>query len=111
MKLLFKNIIIENFLSLGSAEVKLNDRGFVMVKGVNNNPNDMAKSNGSGKSSIFEAISWVLTGETIRGVKDVVNMFSEGGTKVELNFIVDNDEYLITRYKDHLKFKNNLFII
>lgn len=111
MKLLFKNIIIENFLSLGSAEVKLNDRGFVMVKGVNNNPNDMAKSNGSGKSSIFEAISWVLTGETIRGVKDVVNMFSEGGTKVELNFIVDNDEYLITRYKDHSKFKNNLFII
>ena len=59
---------------------------------------------------MFEAISWVLTGETIRGVKDVVNMFTTGGTSVEVHFTVDNDSYKIARYKDHSKFKTDLKI-
>ena len=58
----------------------------------------------------MEAICYALTGETIRGVKDVVNMFREGGTAVELTFTVDTDEYTIIRYKDHKKFKTDLKI-
>ena len=108
MKLNFHRIIIENFLSIGSADIGLSDRGFTLVNGVNNNPKDSAKSNGSGKSSIFEAISWVLTGETIRGVKDVVNMFSDGGTAVTIYFSVDQDEYIVSRYKNHSKYKTDL---
>jgi DNA repair exonuclease SbcCD ATPase subunit len=67
-------------------------------------------SNGSGKSSIFDAISWVLTGETIRGIKDVVNMFTNGGTMVEIHFTVDKDNYIIQRYKEHHKYKTDLKI-
>ena len=110
MKLILKNLNIENFLSVGTASVNLEDRGYCLINGVNNNPNDNAKSNGAGKSSIIEAICWALTGETVRGVKDVVNMFTEGGCSVELTFTVDESEYKIIRYKDHKKFKTDLKI-
>lgn len=110
MKLNFKRVKLENFLSIGQADIDLQDRGFTLIKGINNNPVDLAKSNGSGKSSITEAIIWALTGETVRGIKDVVNMFTEGGTAVELQFDVDNDEYTIIRYKEHKKFKSDLKI-
>lgn len=110
MKLVFHKIIIENFLSIGYAEINLQDRGFTLVNGVNNNPMDSALSNGSGKSTIFEAISWALTGETVRGIKDVVNMFTDGGTMVELHFTANKDEYVIQRYKEHKKFKTDMKI-
>ena len=110
MKLNFQKIIIENFLSIGYAEVDLQDRGFTLINGVNNNPKDLALSNGSGKSSIMEAICWSLTGETVRGIKDVVNMFNPGGTSVEIHFDVDKDNYRLIRYKDHSKYKTDLKI-
>ena len=110
MKLNFKRVKLENFLSIGQADIDLQDRGFTLIKGINNNPVDLAKSNGSGKSSITEAIIWALTGETVRGIKDVVNMFTEGGTAVELQFDVDSDEYVIIRYKEHKKYKSDLKI-
>ena len=110
MKLILKSVKIENFLSIGEAEVNLQDRGYCLINGINNNPKDNAKSNGSGKSSIVDSIVWCLTGETIRGVKNVVNMFTEGGCSVELNFSVDSDDYSIVRYKDHCKYKTDLKI-
>lgn len=108
MKLNLKNIKIHNFLSLGDAEVKLSNMGYTLISGINNNPKDNAKSNGSGKSSIAEAIIWALTGETFRGVKNIVNMFSEGGAYVELNFSIDGINYKIVRYKEYEKFGNTI---
>ena len=67
-------------MSFGKAEISLTNCGYTLVSGINQSFEDMAKSNGSGKSSIWEAVSWVLTGETIRGTKDVVNKFAEGGS-------------------------------
>lgn len=111
MKLTFKTIKIENFLSLGNIELNLNDRGYVFVKGINLNTNDNALSNGSGKSSLWEAISWCLCGETIRGgCKDIVNLNTEGGALVELVFEVDGKEYVVIRTKDHSIHKTNLKI-
>lgn len=107
----FEDIKIHNFLSIGDANIELKDKGYTLISGINNNPNDNAKSNGSGKSSIAEAILWVITGETFRGVKDVVNIYSEGGTSVEINFKLDNKDYNITRYKSHKEYGNNLKII
>ena len=110
MKLIFNNIKIENFLSIGNAEISLKDKGYCLVNGINMNPKDSAKSNGSGKSSVFEAIAWCLTGETIRGAKNVVNMFTTEGTLVELDFQVDQDNYKLMRSKDHSKYKTDLKI-
>jgi len=110
MKINFNTIDISNFLSIGNAKINLDENGYTLVNGVNKNPDDMAKSNGSGKSSIWEAISWCLTGETIRGSKDVVNLYGDDGAKIELDFNIDNDNYKIIRTKDHSKLKTNLKI-
>lgn len=111
MKLNFRSIQIENFFSIGTAELELQDNGYVFVRGINENDTDNALSNGSGKSSIWEAISWCLCGETIRGgCKDVVNQNRDGGAMVKLVFNADDKEYIIIRSKEHKELKTNLKI-
>lgn len=110
MDIKFKKLHIENFMSIGEADIDLSDRGFTLIEGINNNKSDNARSNGSGKSSIFEALVWALTGITIRGNKDVVNFNGTDGALVTLEFTVDNDKFVITRTKEHSKHKTNLFI-
>lgn len=106
----FKRIKFSNFFSFKYADIDLTNRGYTIVKGVNNNPIDNSQSNGSGKSSIWEAISYALTGTTIRGVKDVVNNEGDDGAIVELEFDIDNDHYRVCRYKDTKEFKTDLKI-
>lgn len=110
MLIKFKKIILNNFLSFGYSELDLTDGGYTLVSGINNNKDDLAKSNGSGKSSIWEAISWSLTGKTIRECKDIVNIYANDGAYVELEFSIDSDDYKIVRSKDHSKYKTNLKI-
>ena len=110
MDIKFKKIHIENFMSIGEADIDLSDRAFTLIEGVNNNENDNARSNGSGKSSIFEALVWVLTGTTMRGNKDIVNYNGTDGALVKLELIIDNNSYCIIRTKEHSKYKTNLFI-
>ena len=111
MHIKFKELYLENFMSFGKASIELDNKGYTLVSGINNNPNDNSDSNGSGKSSIWEAISWVLTGTTIRGNKDVVNIHSKSGCLVTLSFEVNEDSYKITRTKDHSKLGSSLQIL
>ena len=62
MHIEFKRLILHNFMSFGDAEIRFEDEGFIRVSGVNENPLDNAGSNGSGKSSLWEALIWALTG-------------------------------------------------
>lgn len=110
MNIKFKNIKIRNFLSIGYGEINLINNGFTLINGINNNPLDNTTSNGVGKSSIPEALTWCILGDTIRGTKNVVNKYSPGGTCVELNFDIDKDNYKIIRYKDDKTFGTNLKI-
>lgn len=99
MDIKFKNISIINFLSLHEVEIQLESKGFVIVKGVNNE-SAMTLSNGAGKSSIFDAIFWTITGETLRGTSEVVNEFyKKEGCNCKLDLIVNNIEYTIHRFK------------
>ena len=100
MRIVFKTMKLHNFMSYSDAEVALNRNGYVLVNGINNNPDDNAKSNGTGKSSLFSAISWALTGLTVSGSKEVANIHTEGTTSVTLVFSVDNHMYMITRTKN-----------
>lgn len=106
----FKNLKLFNFMSFETASIDLENNGFVQIIGINNNSVDNSKSNGSGKSAIWEAFNWCLTGETLRGSKDVVRNGSDDGTLVSLSFSIDNDDFEITRTKNHSKYKTNLFI-
>lgn len=101
----FKKIKIENFMSYEFAEVFLNKPGYIFVKGENRNPEDSASSNGCGKSTIFNAISWVLTGKTTSGVSDVSNIYTTGVTSVELDFECNSSEYKIIRTKNPTNLK------
>jgi DNA repair exonuclease SbcCD ATPase subunit len=110
MKLTFKNLKIQNFMSIGDAELDLQENNFVLVKGENNNLQDVAGSNGSGKSSIFDAIVWCLTGETSRGTKDIVNIHGTDGAYVELTFLENLNKFKLVRTKNHSKYATNLYI-
>ena len=111
MKIKFKKIKLHHFLSFGDAEINLENAGYTLVSGVNNNPLDAAKSNGSGKSTIWSAICYALTGETIQGLKsDLANIYTNDGCHVELTFDVDGKEYILLRSKDDSVYKTNLKI-
>lgn len=110
MTLIIDTIHIENFMSFKSADLSLNDRGFVTVVGRNDNVCDNSVSNGSGKSSLWEALLWCLTGDTVRGTKDVVNNKSDEGALVELDFVLNNKQYRVIRSKEHSIYKTNLKI-
>lgn len=97
MRVKFKSIILNNFMSYEHADINLDRQGYVLVNGINNNPVDNAKSNGTGKSSLFSAISWAITGMTISGGKKVNNIYVDGKTSVELNFTVDDNGYKLIR--------------
>lgn len=106
----FNKITAHNFLSLGHVEFSLSDNGSVLVEGRNNNVKDSASSNGSGKSSLFNAICWCLTGETIQGVStNIANIYSDGSCYVTLDFNLNNNTFSVTRQKDSNK--NDLKVI
>ena len=110
MHIQFIKVVLHNFMSFGHSELDINDDGFIQVSGRNENPLDMATSNGSGKSSLWESIIWCLTGDTIRGTKQVSNLYGEDGTFVQLEFIMDNKHYCLLRSKDHKVYKTGLQI-
>lgn len=110
MTLVIDTIHIENFMSFKSADLSLNDRGFVTVVGRNDSVCDNSVSNGSGKSSLWEALLWCLTGDTVRGAKDVVNNKSNEGALVELKFVLNDKHYRVIRSKEHSIYKTNLKI-
>lgn len=96
----FKSIKLKNFVSFKDEEIEFDKyQGFINIFG-SNKSDDTAKSNGSGKSSLFNSICWCLTGQTIQGSKKVENIFCSGETKAELNFVLDNKNYTIIRSKN-----------
>lgn len=108
MNIVFKKIIIDNFLSFGHASLDLDNLSYTLVSGVNERTEDNASSNGSGKSSIWEAIIWCLTGDTIRGAKSVSNSFIDDGPCTDIYFSIDNVDYRILRAKDNSVYKTAL---
>ncbi len=111
MHIEFRRLVLHNFISFGHSELTFGDDGFIKVSGVNENIEDLATSNGSGKSSIWEGIVWALTGDTIRGTKQVSNIYGDDGTYVELEFNIDSVNYVLTRSKDHKVYKTGLKIV
>ncbi|BBI61763.1 hypothetical protein HSBAA_30690 [Vreelandella sulfidaeris] len=107
----FDHLQIENFLSIGEAEVSLANRGLMLIQG-KNLENGGASSNGAGKSSLVDAVFWCLYGKTARGVgtDDVINDAAGKECRVILTIKDDADVYLVTRHRKHSKGKNRLTV-
>ena len=106
--MIFSTLTIQNFMSIRNASIDLSNRGLILINGVNHD-NEALNNNGAGKSSILEALIYVLYGRTIRGLKgdEVVHKIPKKNTKVSLEVIDDDGvKYLITRYRKHSTNKN-----
>ncbi len=108
----FKKVILHNFGSYGHVELDLQNRGFCLVSGQNNYAKDNALSNGSGKSFLWSAICYALTGETISGIKTNLKNINidEADSFVQLEFLYQKDLYSICRIvapKTDLKITKN----
>ena len=108
----FKKVILHNFGSYGHVELDLQNRGFCLVSGQNNYTKDNALSNGAGKSFLWSAICYALTGETISGIKNNLKNINveEPDCYVQLEFLYQKDLYNICRIvapKSDLKITRN----
>lgn len=95
-----KQLQIENFLSIGKADVALSSQGLVLVQGFNND-SGVASSNGAGKSAVFEALLWGLFGRTYRGLTgdDVINRKVGRDCAVGLSFSLSGQECELLRFR------------
>lgn len=111
MKIL--NAKIENFMVIASGEVKLDDRGLILIQGENDS-DPSALSNGSGKSTLVNAICWGLYGQTANGDKgdDVLSTTYAKDCMVKVTIEDDDGEiYYVIRYRNHKDGKNRLRIL
>jgi len=108
----FISVEIKNFGTLSEAKVELSDRGLVLVQGENNH-NPSADSNGAGKSTVFEAISWCLYGKTAKGQTGdaVINRKTKKNCSVSLLLDDDGIEYRISRGRKDNIYKSNVHVI
>ena len=109
----FGTLRIANFLSFGKEQtLDLRRRGLVLVTG-DNRDDPSTDSNGSGKTAIFDALTWCLWGQTLRGYRadEVVNHRSGRDCAVGLGLLAeDGTEYTVARYRKHRKHKNELWL-
>jgi len=96
MQIIFKEIKIKNFLSIGEASFAFSQKGITVIEG-KNLQDSCSNSNGSGKSSLFEAILWNLTGSTSRGTNEVSNKVTGFPAEVSLSFTFDKINYEVIR--------------
>lgn len=107
----FLKLQVENFMALASAEVELDQRGLVLIQGVNSGDSS-ATSNGAGKSTLMNSLMWCLYGETAHGVKgdDVLSTGHEKNCRVMVTVEDEGKRYAIIRHRKHKEFKNRLIV-
>jgi DNA repair exonuclease SbcCD ATPase subunit len=107
----FSSLDIQNFLTIKSAHLQLADRGLNVIQGVND-ADTSADSNGAGKSSIVDGLSWGLFGVTAREVKGdaVVNRTAKKDCVVTVTMLNGATEYRVVRHRKHKEFKNSLHL-
>lgn len=99
----------QNFLALSEFYVETADRGLVLIQGENKSDSS-TESNGAGKSSIADSISWCLYGVTARGITGdkIVKRDAKGDTMVQVKVQDGGTQYRIERYRKHSIHKNEL---
>lgn len=95
----FHQLRIENFFSFDTAELNFAQGGLTFVSGVNQDTAG-SSSNGSGKSSLFEALVWCLYDQTLRDLeegKDSLIRKGQDRATVSVDFSIEGKQYTVTR--------------
>lgn len=98
-----KYVECDNFISFQHAELNIHQNVCSLIYGINND-NMQQRNNGTGKSSIIEAIAFALTGEPLRQVdkvEEIINDHSDtANVFIELENDYDNTIFTIERKLD-----------
>lgn len=94
----FTRLQIKDFMSWGEADLDLTGSGLVLVSGTNHDTST-ASSNGSGKSSLLEAIAFALYGSTFRSfeTKDKVVRSGAVTSHVTVTLVTREGEFEVSR--------------
>ena len=89
--ILFETIRWKNFLSTGNhfSEIKFNQHSSTLITG----------SNGSGKSTVLDALTFGLFGKPFRKINksQLINTMNEKDTKVEVEFSISSTQWKVIR--------------
>tara|TARA_Y100000589_G_scaffold84397_2_gene78341 strand:+ start:818 stop:2527 length:1710 start_codon:yes stop_codon:yes gene_type:complete len=89
--LIFEKVRYKNFLSTGNYfnEINLNENVSTLIVG----------KNGGGKSTFLDAICFGLFGKAFRNINknQLINSINEKGTVVEVEFSINNKNYMVRR--------------
>ena len=96
-----KNLTVRNFMSVGNATqaVDFNRTDLTLVLGENLDLGGDGSRNGTGKTTIINALSYALYGQALSNIRkdNLVNKTNGKGMLVSLDFVVGNQEYRIER--------------
>ena len=101
--LTIKELTVKNFMSVGNATQSINfaNKNLVLVIGENLDlgGDDAGARNGTGKTTIINALSYVFFGEALTNIRrdNLVNKTNEKGMMVSIKFTKNNVEYTIER--------------
>lgn len=99
--ILFKNLTVRNFMSVGNATqgIDFDRKDLTLVLGENLDLGGDGSRNGTGKTTILNALSYALFGQALSNIRkdNLVNKTNGKNMLVSLDFMVGNQEYRIER--------------
>lgn len=97
----FKNLTVKNFMSVGNATqgIDFDRKDLTLVLGENLDLGGDGSRNGTGKTTIINALSYALYGNALSNIRkdNLVNKTNGKGMLVSLEFDVNGKEYKIER--------------
>ena len=101
MSIQINNILVKNFMSVGNAAqaINLNRRDLTLVLGENLDLGGDGSRNGTGKTTIINALSYALYGQALTNIKrdNLINKTNGKNMLVTLDFSVNGQDYRVER--------------
>lgn len=101
------NLKLKNFFSHKNSKISLSGISSCLLVG--NIEGDYCKSNGSGKSAVFEAITWSLFNNSRSSSKNDNIRWGQDSCKVEIEFLHEGEKYKVVRERFRKSSTSNVY--